>query len=162
MSAVRSDPGPSPRNASEGGLRVPLLVNVDPTGLERVCRDDEVPAAERGETDMFPATRVELVRAVPRAYTCLGPPMVGLSRLCRYVGLSMPGACSAPPGSHPTSGRATARGAACVQAGTVSYVAAGRWLRPIVTGLVRHDRDGSVPLPPRRPTGRIPQREACP
>ena len=34
-----------------------------------------------------------------------------------------------------------------VRAGTVGYVAAGRWLRPFVTGLARLDRDGSVTLP---------------
>jgi hypothetical protein len=30
--------------------------------------------------------------------------------------------------------------------GTVGYVAAGRWLRPFVTVLLRLDRDGSVTL----------------
>ena len=34
-----------------------------------------------------------------------------------------------------------------VRAGTVGYVAAGRWLRPFVMGLARLDRDGSVTLP---------------
>jgi hypothetical protein len=34
-----------------------------------------------------------------------------------------------------------------VRAGTVGYVAPGRWRRPFVTGLVRLDRDGSVTLP---------------
>ena len=64
-----------------------------------------------------------------------GSPMVGMSRLCRHVGLSMPGACSAPPGSHPPSGRTTRTGR--VRAGTFGYMAAGRWLHPFVTRLVR-------------------------
>ena len=34
----------------------------------------------------------------------------------------------------------------CVRAGPVGYVAAGRWLRPFVTGRVRLDRAGSVTL----------------
>jgi L-amino acid N-acyltransferase YncA len=33
-----------------------------------------------------------------------------------------------------------------VRAGTVGYLAAGRWRRPFVTGLGRLDRDGAVTL----------------
>jgi GNAT superfamily N-acetyltransferase len=40
-----------------------------------------------------------------------------------------------------------------VRAGTVGYVAAGRWRRPFVTGLVRLDRDGSVTLPATETAG---------
>ena len=40
-----------------------------------------------------------------------------------------------------------------VRAGTVGYVAAGRWLRPFVTGLVRFDRDGSLTRPSTATSG---------
>jgi hypothetical protein len=49
-----------------------------------------------------------------------------------------------------------------VRAGTVGYVAVGRWQRPVVTGLVRIDPDGSVTLPPPCPPGSTLWREPDP
>ena len=84
--------------------------------------------------------------------------MFGMSRLGRFVdaGRTLGPARLVPSlRTNDHTGR--------VRAGTVGYVAAGRWLRPFVTGLVRLDRDGSVTLPSAATNGRrIPQREAGP